>query len=248
MNVPQDGRKPEGRFHPVLFIKAVWTNSGRLRKTVIAALGVLVALLTIWQTFATPLRVPTPTQALDHLLHPTTTPSKFEDITVSARHGGDDWNGQTVIDGGINPMFDVQIDYKNVSGMDLSDVVISLDSLAPAIPIEGSFIKVDPDNPRGALINDSLLSPDGLNIGGPKKDTDVYLRLSYRLSTADLPCGRRTIPFRAHVRTPDIGRGMAINSDEAQVVFDNACPVNPIEKPIAPSAHPVPVVPAPTTS
>lgn len=206
-------------------IRRRWGRLSKPRKVIGAVSGAVVSAATIvggveWTADAvgfTP-----PSEFVYELLHQ---PSNSELVWVTAgvRHDQSNWVQKATIYGGLDPHFDVQINYKNISGKDLSDVVISLDPIGRAIPIDGTAMMIDNGNPLGISIDNDILLPHGLNLVSPQQNTDVYVRVSYRLSSANLPCGRNTMSFRARVRTPAVDHDKPIDSNEALVVYYNEC-------------------------
>ncbi len=97
---------------------------------------------------------------------------------------------------------------------------------------------IDNGNPLGISIDNDILWPNWLNLGSPQQNADVYVRVSYRLSSANLPCGRNTMSFRARVRTPAVDHGKPIDSDEALVIYYNECLPGTADSQLAPAPLP----------
>ncbi|MUL48448.1 hypothetical protein FZI85_27265 [Mycobacterium sp. CBMA293] len=205
-------------------LKRGWDRIGKVGHGAVYLLGVGASVLGIWAAVADPPNIPTPGHVLSEIEDwfdpPPSNP--VEHIVATVRHNQPEWGSHTFIEGGINPSFDVQIDYENTSGVDLSNVVLSLDENGTAKPIKGTVFLMDDDHPRGIAVDDDMLSAKGLNIGNPKHP--VYVRATYYMPTSQMGCGQHTTIFTASVRTPSFHDDKPIPSQEAVVTYDNVCP------------------------
>lgn len=177
----------------------------------------------------------------------------MQEIFAVVRHADSGWQPTVTIDGGINPLFDVQLGYTNISGHVDKDVVVNITYPPEAIPVKDVTTLVNATNVSGVHVSDNELTDVGMNIGDYGGGANAYVRASFTANTATMHCGTNTMPFRAFVRTNNnMDMTQAVYSDEAVVVYNRPCapvvpgPIGNVDGAVdGPTPNPAPQLPEP---
>jgi hypothetical protein len=143
-------------------------------------------------------------------------------VTTAVRYQSPDWL-QNVEIRGIDPVFEVRVEFDNISQMQVNDVVLKLDYPPNANPILGAATLIEGNYPNGTPVPDDLVGESGINIGNFSANSNARIRTLFRLDYSGLPCGTTPIPFKTSLRIGTSSFDDAIYSNVAIVNYNRPC-------------------------
>lgn len=145
-----------------------------------------------------------------------------EEIFTRVRYLDREWTEQIQI-GGARPVFQVYAGYRNVTDETTYDVVLNLEYDGRLVPVPGTGMLTNTNNPDGKPVGDGVVTVDGVNVGHYDPRATAFVNYSFTLNADNFPCGDTQLTMRSLVRFGDMEIKDATYSPEAIVSYRRKC-------------------------